>query len=82
VTIAPRGAQQEARPYIHKTCMVDKDTTLTYDGYQLYGEDLSVFAAAVCFRQLDLAHFDALIWPTPRSIDRRSVKLVSAAVSD
>ena len=35
-----------------------------------------------CFRQLDLAHFDALIWPTPWSIDRRSVKLFSAAVSD
>ena len=31
-----------------------------------------------CFRQLDLAQFDALIWPTPRSIDRNSVTFYGA----
>jgi len=34
-----------------------------------------------CFRQLDLAHFDALIWPTPGGIDSRFCCLCDAGVT-
>ena|ERR1700674_2840182 len=32
----------------------------------------------VCFRQLDLAHFDALIWPTPRDIGSSTANICGA----
>jgi len=29
----------------------------------------------ICFRQLDLAHFDGLIWPTRMDVDGRTASL-------
>ena len=35
----------------------------------------------MCFRQLDLAHFDALIWPTPGDIDSCTTACAGAVVT-